>query len=94
MLWTLAHQAPLSMKFSRKEYWSGLPFPAPGDLPKPGIEPALQADSLPSEPLKKPWPLRKGDDGNFWNETVFHVLIYVVAILMNTDIQVHLGCAL
>ena len=37
--WTVAHQAPLSMGFSRQEYWSGLPFPPPGDLPKPGIEP-------------------------------------------------------
>ena len=44
-----SHQAPLSMKFSRQEYWSGLPFPSPEDLPDPGIElrsPALQADSL------------------------------------------------
>ena len=51
--WTVAHQAPLSMGFSRQEYWSGLPFPPPWDLPDPGIEPrspALQADSLPSEP--------------------------------------------
>ena len=50
--WTIAHQAPLSMGFSRQEYWSGLPFPSPGDLPNPGIEPrspALQADSLPTE---------------------------------------------
>ena len=49
--WTVAHQAPLSMGFSRQEYWSGLPFPSPGDLPNPGIEPkspALQADSLPT----------------------------------------------
>ena len=37
--WTVAHQAPLSMGFSRQEYWSGLPFPTPGDLPDPGIEP-------------------------------------------------------
>ena len=37
--WTVAHQAPLSMEFSRQEYWSGLPFPIPGDLPDPGIEP-------------------------------------------------------
>ena len=51
--WTVAYQAPLSMGFSRQEYWSGLPFPSPGDLPDPGIEPrspALQADSLPSDP--------------------------------------------
>ena len=55
--WTVAHQAPLSMGFSRQEYWSGLPFPSPGDLPNPGIKPgspALQADSLPSEPPWKP----------------------------------------
>ena len=51
--WAVAYQAPLSMKFSRQEYWSGLPHPSPGDLPDPGIEPrspALQADALPSEP--------------------------------------------
>ena len=49
---TVACQAPLSMGFSRQEYWSGLPFPSPEDLPDPGIEPrspALQADSLPTE---------------------------------------------
>ena len=54
--WTVACQAPLSMGFSRQEYWSGLPFPSPEDLPDPGIEPrssALQADSLPSEPPGK-----------------------------------------
>ena len=54
--WTVAHQAPLSVAFSRQEYWSGLPFPSPGDLPDPGIEsgsPALQADALPSEPPRK-----------------------------------------
>ena len=51
--WAVACQAPLSMGFSRQEYWSGLPFPSPGDLPHPGIEPgspALQADCLLSEP--------------------------------------------
>ena len=54
--WTVAHQAPLSMGFSRQEYWSGLPFPSPGNLPNPGIEPrspALQADALTSEPPGK-----------------------------------------
>ena len=54
---TAAYQAPPSMGFSRQECWSGLPFPAPGDLPDPGIEPrspALQADSLLSEPPGKP----------------------------------------
>ena len=55
--WTVAHQAPPSMEFSRQEYWSALPFPSPGDLPVPGIEPrspALQADALPTEPPGKP----------------------------------------
>ena len=55
--WTVAHQAPPSMGFSRQEYWSGLPFPSPGDLPDPGIEPrspTLQADALTSEPPGKP----------------------------------------
>ena len=52
-----ARQAPLSMRFSRQEYWSGLPFPSPRYFPDPGMEtrsPALQADSLPSEPPRKP----------------------------------------
>ena len=55
--WMVTYQALLSMGFSRQEYWSGLPFPSPGDLPNPGIEPgspALQTDALPSEPLGKP----------------------------------------
>ena len=55
--WTRACQAPLSMQFSRQEYWSGFPFPSPGSLFHPGIKPrspALQADSLPSEPPGKP----------------------------------------
>ena len=50
--WTIACQAPRAMGFSRQEYWSGLPFPSPGDLPNPGTEPpspALQADSLRTE---------------------------------------------
>ena len=53
--WTVAHQAPPSMEFSRQEYWSGLPFPSPGDLPNLGIEaesPTLQADALPIVLLK------------------------------------------
>ena len=61
--WTVACQAPLSKGFFRQEYWSGLPFPSPGDLPDPGIEPTswiesgssiLQADALPSKPPGKP----------------------------------------
>ena len=58
--WTVVCQAPLSMGFSWQEYWRALPFPSPGDLSHPEIEPvspvipALQADSLPTEPLGKP----------------------------------------
>ena len=55
--WTVACQAPLSMEFARQEYWGGLPFPSPGDLPNLDIKPrspVLQADSLPSEPPGKP----------------------------------------
>ena len=65
--WTAADQASLSIGFSRQEYWSGLPFPSPGDLPDPGIEPrspTLQADTLPSKPPGKP----KGVKG----KTAFH----------------------
>ena len=57
----IAHQAPLSKGFFRQEYWSGLPFPPPGDLPNPGIEPespvspAMQADSLTLCHLESPW---------------------------------------
>ena len=59
--WTVAYQASLSMGFSRQEYWSGVPFPSPGDLPNSGIEPrspALKADTLPSEPPGNPWGRR------------------------------------
>ena len=55
--WIVAYLASLSMGFSRQEYWSGLPFPSPGDLPDPGIapgSPALEADALTSEPSGKP----------------------------------------
>ena len=55
--WTVAHQAPLSMEFSRQEYWSGLPFASPGDLPDPWIEPAspaLAGGFFATEPLETP----------------------------------------
>ena len=55
--WTIADQAPLSTEFSWQEYWSGQPYPSPGDLPNPGVKlgsPALMADSVPSEPPGKP----------------------------------------
>ena len=54
---TVARQAPLSMRFSRQEYWSGLPFPPSGDLPYPGLKsrsPALEENSLPAESSDKP----------------------------------------
>ena len=61
-IWTAARQAPLSMGFSRQEYWSGWPLPSPGDLPDPGVKfgsSVLQVDSLPSDlpgkPLKRPY---------------------------------------
>ena len=70
--WTVARQAPLSMGLSRQEYWSGLPFPFPGDLPNPGIEPgspAWQADALSSEP---PGNSHQGSSSNtfFMNQHV------------------------
>ena len=61
--WTIANQAYTSIGFSRQGYWSGLPFPSPGDLPDPGVEPgspALEADALTSEPPGKPQ--------EYWNE--------------------------
>ena len=60
--WTVAYQAPPSMGFSRQEYWSGLPFPSPGDLPNPGIEPrspASQTDALASELPGKPQTIQE-----------------------------------
>ena len=65
--WTVAYQAPLTMRFSRQGYWTGLSFPSPGDLPNPGTElrsPTLQADSLPTEPqvAKNPPPANTGLD--------------------------------
>ena len=61
--WTVAHQGPLSMGFSRQEYWSGLPFPSPGHLPDPGIKPrspALQVNSLPLSHQGSPYKLAAG----------------------------------
>ena len=62
---TIAHQVLLSVEFSRQEYWSGLPFPSPGDLPDPVIKlgsPTFQVDSLPSEPPGKPLPVYSNED--------------------------------
>ena len=73
--WTVAHQALPSVGFSRQEYWSGLPFPSPGDLPYPGIEPgspALQADTLTAELPEE------------------YILLYTVILWLCQDIQ-HIG---
>ena len=86
---TVAQQAPLSLEFSRQEYWSGLPFPSPGDLLEPGIElrsPAMQVDSLPSEPPGKTFnlnyllksPISKhshigGSTCEFWENTILSI---------------------
>ena len=75
----IAHQAPLSMGFHRKEDWSGLPFPSPRDLPNPGIKPvspALQADSLPSEPPGKLF------------ECLFHERVLVFVKCFSASIEV------
>ena len=72
--WTVAHQAPLSMEFPRQEYWSGLPFPSPGDLPDPGIKPvslALTGIFFTTEPPEKPF--------DTW---MFLVVFYISKFLM------------
>ena len=75
--WTAAHQAPLSMGFSRLEYWSGLPFLSPGDLPKPGMEPtspALAGKFFTTEPPGKPSAILTpgifSSPGSFWPHCV------------------------
>ena len=80
--WTVAHQAPLSMGFSRQEYWSGLPFPCPGDLPDPGTEPgspASQADSLPTELQGKPLIIETGSQ--------IHHCLLLGACLLTPDLS-------
>ena len=74
--WTVAYQVPPSMEFSRQEYWSGLPFPSPGDLPDPGIKPrspTLQADALPTEPPGKPIIGKGGQQTqtSFWSQGTY-----------------------
>ena len=70
--WNVAHQASLSMEFSRQEYWSGLPYPLPEDLPNPENKPrspTWQVDSLPSEPPGKP---DKGLGSGFYKQLLEH----------------------
>ena len=83
--WTVAHQAPLSMGFSRQEYWSGLPFPSPEDLPNPGIEPrspALQADALTSELPGKPTRPFRYD----LNQIPYHYTVEVINRFKGLDL--------
>ena len=83
---TVAHQGPLSMEFSRQEYWSGLPFPSPGDFPDPGIEPkfpTLQADSLPTEPPGK--PLTLGRSTSNFRFTLLLSLVQNLIVLFKED---------
>ena len=82
ILWIVTWQAPLSMGFSREKYWSGLPFPSPGDLPDPGIEPrspALQAHDLPTElwgqPLGSMDILTILISSNPWTWNLFHLFM-------------------
>ena len=80
MDWTVAHQAPRSMGFPRQEYWSGLSFPSPGDLPNPGIKllsPALWVDSLPLSHLGIPIRIEK------------YLFIMVIIKVTFTDSKIH-----
>ena len=83
--WSAVYQAPLSMGFSRHEYWSGLPFSPPGDLPNPGVEPgslALQADALPSEPQGSPYFYREEQilSGDCLSKTSFRIKCVLMAL--------------
>ena len=87
-LWTIAHQAPLSVDFSRQEYWCGLPFPSPGDLLASGIEHrsrALQWDSLPSEPPVKPLHTHiLNTDLNTYSSKSFYLTSYLCKIYLQS----------
>ena len=77
--WTVAHQALLSMEFSRQEYRNGLPFSSPGDLPEPGIEPrspTFQANSLPSEPMGKPFQTQEKEPQ--WTAKTFKIIFLLL----------------
>ena len=82
----------MSMGFSRQEYWTGLPFPSPGDLPNPGIEPqspALQADSLLSEPPGKPQKIHRHLKKHYSRPVISFIRIYSEEIIRCTDTCVH-----
>ena len=80
--WTVAYQTPPSIEFSRQEYWSGLPFPSPGGLPNPGIEPGsptLQADTLPSEPPGK-YPSEGRQNENHNHRKLIKLITWTTAL--------------
>ena len=92
--WTVAHQAPLSTGILQQQYWTGLPCPSPRDLPNPAIEPwspALQADSLPSEPPEKPKKTGVGNlsllQGNFPSQESNWCLLHCWQILYQLSYQ-------
>ena len=90
--WTVAHRAPLSMEFSKQEYWSGQPFPSPGHLPDPGIEPrpsALQADSLLSEPPGSSFKPLYVDNSNpgFQSPSSLIIEMAILFLLMELEIK-------
>ena len=81
--WTVAYHAPLSMEFSRQEYWSGLPFPSPEDLTNPGIEagsPTLYTDTSPSEPLRK----------SVWKRAAYNFLVTIIRVNVYMHAQSYL----
>ena len=96
--WTVAHQASLSMGFSRQEYWSGLSFPSPGDLPNPGIKPrspALHVDPLQSEPSGKPrnYTTRVADNlciirqWAWWVTVLWGLLLFILGCSLGLSYQ-------
>ena len=88
----VAYQAPPSMGFSRQEYWSGLPFPSPGDLPNPGIEPgspALRADTLTSEP---PGNTNHQGDNKFYFISVLFLFFFVVQLCHIPSVYTDASC--
>ena len=98
-LWTVAHQVPPSMGFSRQEYWSGLPFPSPGDLSDPGIKPrspALQPDTLTSVLIRSqifqadPWVWPHSRFYNVWLCSYYEGFLYFLTFPCFTVTEVGL----
>ena len=88
-LWIVAYQAPLPMEFSRQEYWSGLPFPSPGDLPNPGMEPwslILQADTLLSEPPGNKL-INLIPDSSAFSKSSLNICMFTVHLLLKPDLE-------